>query len=267
MSEIRRLNQVKRTIPTLSARVASIMQAHWRKLFSFIGVPGLFDLTREFARGKTMEWIYQNSGTLGVWLASYKLAGFTVGMIIVILWVVVSVDREARQRESIILDHTGNPYQVRTVSKVWAKGTIAASCALVVFLIYGAYRLYVVTPQSLVEKYPLGYVVFDVDHTSTVFPYESKGLDNWEFDWSTVRIVQDDKHIGFTLPNIRSRGSANWQIVNNQIGGVDKKVGPIFRGQRIWGDRVVALRGEILAIRQNGIVLLLGFTPYMQPAA
>jgi hypothetical protein len=261
VSQRRRLNQIKRTIPSLAARVASFVQKHWRKLFGFIGVPGLFDLIREFGRAKAMEWIYQNLGSFGVWLASYKLAGLTMGIIIVILWVVISVLRETRSRESIILDSSGTPYQIRTVSKAWARSAVTVSFVLVMLLVYGSYRFYKITPQALLEKYPLGYVVFDVDKENSVFPYDTQYiLNDWVFDWSTVKMSERKKNnqdtVWLTLPNIRSRRDPRTVIENNSVGW-PKRVGPI--AVNILRTPTFDMKAEILAVKPNGVMFLIGF--------
>jgi hypothetical protein len=248
-------------MPTLGARVASIVRTLWRKFFGIIGVSGFLDLVREFARGKAMEWIYQNLGSVGVWIASYKLAGFTIGIITVILWLIVSVVKETRARESTILDSGGKPYQIRTLSKAWARSAVAVSCVFVVLLVYGAYRFYRITPQVLLEKYPLGYVIFDVDQENSVFPYDTKYLlDQWDFDWSTVRIEEgkpgNQDIISVTLPNIRPK-SGHGLVMHDAQFEWPKRVGPL--GNSVLRTPQFDMRAEILAIRPKGIVFLIGF--------
>jgi hypothetical protein len=259
MSEIRRVNQTKRTMPpTLSEQVASVMQTHWRKFLGVIGVPGLYDLVREFGRGKAMEWLYQHLGLLGVWLASYKLAGITVGIVIVILWLMLSIVRETRERESIILDHVGNPYQIRRVSKAWARGTVVVLCALVMLLVYGVYRFYYVSPQALLEKYPLGYVIFDVDKSNAVFPYKTRPLlDKWSIDLSGVSVFEPDKeHIaimGLTFQQLE-----RMMVFHDVAATIEKKVGhPVTFIQD--GRSNLKVKIEILRIGQNGTVFVIGF--------
>jgi hypothetical protein len=258
VSELRRVNQAKRTMPALGVQVASIMRAHWRKILGLIGVPTLYDLVREFARAKAMEWIYQHLGSFGVWMASYKLAGLTMGIIVAILWVVVSIFKETRARTSVILDPTGNPYQIRVVSKAWARSALAVSCALVGLLIYGTYRFYVVTPEMLLKKYPLGYVVFDVDHKNSVFPYDTIALDKWDFDWSVVGYKQYGNELAVRFPNIRPKQGPGPIITNARV-NTPKKVGALSV-KVFFSDGVIDLTGEILAIRKNGIVFVIGFT-------
>jgi hypothetical protein len=248
-------------MPTLGAQVASIVQKNWRRIFGFIGVQGLFDLVREFVRGKAMEWIYQNLGSVGIWMASYKLAGLTIGIIIVILWLIASVIKATRERESIILDPTGKPYQIRTAPKAWARSAVVVSCALVIFLVYGTYRFYRVTPQILLEKYPLGYVVFDVDQENAIFPYGTKYLlDRWDFDWSTVKMatgkMDNQDVVWLTLPNIRYKNGRGLIMTDSHVGW-PKRVGPI--GNSVLRTPNFDMRAEILAIGPKGIVFLIGF--------
>lgn len=112
------------------------------------------------------------------------------------------------------------------------------------------------TPDSLSKKYPLGYVIFDVDSSKSVLPYRNEMLQQWNFDWSVVQI-HDETQDGFWLriPDMRSKIGHGF-VLNYNV-RVPKKVGPF--PQTIIRQGTADLKGEILAINDKGIVFLLGF--------
>src|SRR5258708_26438825 len=108
MSDLRRERQVKAMVPSLVYRIISIARNKWKRIFLFLGVPGLADLLREFLRAKTMDWIYERLGPFGLWLLNYKLALFTTALVISLLVIVVAAIRESwKPHESVILDVNG----------------------------------------------------------------------------------------------------------------------------------------------------------------
>jgi len=119
------------------------------------------------------------------------------------------------------------------------------------------------TPKNLLTKYPLGYIIFDVDYMNSVFPYRSQALDAWDFDWSVVKVSplklpgETEDLVGVRLPDIRVKGRPSPLMQNIGVAG-PKKVGA-FPGTA-FSDSVINMKVEILAIRENGIVFLLGFT-------
>jgi len=51
-----------------------------------------------------------------------------------------------------------------------------------------------VSPISLLDKYPLGYVVFGIDRENSLFPYATKSaFDSWDIDWqkSEARLTKN----------------------------------------------------------------------------
>lgn len=111
------------------------------------------------------------------------------------------------------------------------------------------------TPQKLLAKYPLGYVIFDLDYENRVIPYDSKTvMANYELDWSVVRFTKNTStEVEIRLPDARLK-NGNAALTNAVTGGV-KRVGNLggfgIGGLMVWG--------EILAIRKNGIIFLVGF--------
>jgi hypothetical protein len=118
---------------------------------------------------------------------------------------------------------------------------------------------YEVNRQKLLAKYPLGYVIFDLDYRNSVFPYEGQALlDKWEFDWSVVRYTENSPNrIMVQLPDIRLRGGPT--IVKGIITGGPKRVGNLGGGGVFFSDGGIDELAEILAIRDTGIVFLIGF--------
>lgn len=122
-------------------------------------------------------------------------------------------------------------------------------------------------PESLLARYRLGYVIFDIDYRNDVFPYRSKTkLDKYELDWSGVELTPPSgcppshpefcgpDYIAIRMPGIRLKGggggvSGGWKTV------FPKK--PSWQRGMIVND--IAIDSEILAVRKDGIVFLIGF--------
>ena len=111
------------------------------------------------------------------------------------------------------------------------------------------------TPRKLLAKYPLGYVIFDLDYENQVIPYDSKTiLDKYDLDWSVVRFTKNtETHIEIRLPDAKTK-NGDAALTNALTGGV-KKVGNLGG----FGINDLLVWGEILAIGQKGIVFLVGF--------
>ncbi len=111
------------------------------------------------------------------------------------------------------------------------------------------------TPEKLLAKYPLGYVIFDLDYENRVIPYDSKTiLEKYDLDWSVVRFTKNTlTQIEIRLPDARLKNGG--AALSNAITGGTKRVGNL--GGFGIGDLLVW--GEILAITSKGIVFLVGF--------
>jgi hypothetical protein len=117
------------------------------------------------------------------------------------------------------------------------------------------------SPKTLLAKYPLGYVIFDVAYTNTVFPYQSGGLQEYKLDWSVVRITENTPtRISLQLPNLSTKDGK--PLINDASTGGIKRVGNL--GGYIAND--ISVWGEILAIRDSGIVFLVGFQAFHFPS-
>jgi hypothetical protein len=113
--------------------------------------------------------------------------------------------------------------------------------------------------DDLLTKYPLGYVVFDVDYvTNAVTPYETrKGLEAYQFDFRPVRITQNTAdRIAIRLPDLIK--DKKLMITGAETGGW-KRVGNL--GGFMGGDEKGGIMAwaEILAIKGSEITFLVGF--------
>jgi hypothetical protein len=118
--------------------------------------------------------------------------------------------------------------------------------------------------DQLLKRYPLGYVIFDVENVKSVLPYRNEIAKTWHIDWSVVEI-QDETKDGFwlRLPDMRNKNGVG-SFLNSRV-GVPKRVGPF--PQTIMRQGSVDLKGEILAINEGRIVFLLGFVDNGTPAS
>lgn len=127
------------------------------------------------------------------------------------------------------------------------------------------------TPEKLLEKYRLGYVIFDIDYRNDVFPYQSKTLlQKYDLDWTNVGIFNvnlkfpqfkiPDDQIAVRLPDVGLMNRNGNVFRDISVGGT-KKVGPL--GAITVSD--LEISAEILAIRKTGTVFLVGFNPSDAP--
>lgn len=118
-----------------------------------------------------------------------------------------------------------------------------------------------ISREKLLAKFPLGYVIFELDYKDEVFPYSSQViLDKYELDWSVVRFTKNTAtRVRIRLPDFKRKGGGG-AVENVYIEG-PKQVGNIG-GPVIGG---LAMLGEILAVRDKGIVFLVGFVQLKIP--
>ena len=114
-------------------------------------------------------------------------------------------------------------------------------------------------PNRLLQKYSLGYVIFDLTYKSQVTPYETLSVvKNHEVDWSVVKIVQNTKdRIALRLPSFK-RKDGTIEATNNETGG-RKKIGYLGCRYLSTPTEGLAVCGEILAIRGDEVVSLMNF--------
>jgi len=122
------------------------------------------------------------------------------------------------------------------------------------------------SPEKLLVQYPLGYVIFDVDYSDSVFPYHGQALDNWNFDWTKVKImssdwkkahnVMDPSDLFIQMPDVTGKSSGQGQILGTIIAG-PKQVG---RLSGFYSDSKIQIDVDILAISEKGVVFVIGFS-------
>jgi hypothetical protein len=108
--------------------------------------------------------------------------------------------------------------------------------------------------EKLLIKYPLGYKIFELDYQNEIKPYRGQPLlDKYELDWSVVRFTKNTAdQVEIRLPGMRLKDGTG-SITEGVVGG-RKKVGNL--SCMFLHELVVC--GEILTIRDNGIVFLVG---------
>ncbi|HWR14188.1 MAG TPA: hypothetical protein VN577_05140 [Terriglobales bacterium] len=116
--------------------------------------------------------------------------------------------------------------------------------------------------KSLLHKYPLGYVLFDVDYQSHVMPHHaSSTLERYDLDWNVVTFRQlGGGQIEMRLPDVRLKGGP--LLLGNIVTGGSLHVGDF--GGALFTDRNgqgVMMFAELLGIRKTGAVFLIGFEP------
>lgn len=121
------------------------------------------------------------------------------------------------------------------------------------------------TSEKLLARYPLGYVIFEADYENMVLPYKAqKILDKWDFDWSRVKLTDiSGNRAEITMPTIRDKKGTVTFDGNSMTG--EKKLGPFPPNVALFTDGTIVMKAEILAIRDRGIVFLIGFTPFVPP--
>ncbi len=119
------------------------------------------------------------------------------------------------------------------------------------------------SPEKLREKYPLGYFIFELEYVNN--PEKARLLKseigNYELDWTTVKFQSNTRDsVGIYLPDVRQKTGK--PLLTHILMGGTKKVGNmsgiLINDMIVWG--------EILQIRQTGIVFLVGFTRSPNPS-
>lgn len=116
--------------------------------------------------------------------------------------------------------------------------------------------------DKLLEKYPLGYVIYDVDYvTDAVTPLDvRKGLEAYQFDFRTVHVTAVGNQIAVQLPDLIK--DKQLVLKGNRTGG-PKRVGDL--GGYFMADKDgvgVQVWGEILAINGSDITFLVGLEKF-----
>lgn len=111
------------------------------------------------------------------------------------------------------------------------------------------------TPKILLEKFPLGYAIFEIDYRNDVFLYDNKLVDKYELNWDVAGLKKiTPERYEFRLPDIKSK-DGNRGMRNIIISG------PIVIGGLEGGVHIgtLAIGCRVLDIKRNGIVFLVYF--------
>lgn len=115
-------------------------------------------------------------------------------------------------------------------------------------------------PEVLLERYPLGYVIYELGYNNHIVPYAQRKLDDYEFDWKVARILRTtDNQVEIILPNIRNRANTGARInLDNSTATLRKQAGAISNLIELPD---IGISVEVVAVRETGIVFLIGFKP------
>lgn len=112
-------------------------------------------------------------------------------------------------------------------------------------------------PNKLLEKYPLGYAIYELTYTGQFAPLETRSvLNKYEkIDWSQAKVIENTKdRVTLRLPDLKRKDGTVG--VTEGITGGPKKVGLLGCAFIAVENEGLAACGEILAIREAGIVFL-----------
>jgi hypothetical protein len=117
-------------------------------------------------------------------------------------------------------------------------------------------------------KYPLGYIVFDIDHSNSVLPYRHELTDDYEISWEGVGI-EDDESGFIKIKMVTVRDKLQPESPGYTLGAYGpKKVGTLgaftYLPKGNW-QRAIVIKSEILAIRKSGTVFVVGLEPLRLP--
>jgi len=117
-------------------------------------------------------------------------------------------------------------------------------------------------------KYPLGYIVFDIDHSNSVLPYKHELTDDYDVDWNGVRLI--DSGSGFIvvkMPTLRDKLQPDSIGFDLRASG-RREIGTLgaftYIPQGNW-ERAIVVKTEILAVRKSGTVFVVGLEPLRLP--
>ncbi len=109
--------------------------------------------------------------------------------------------------------------------------------------------------KELLKKYPLGYIIFEVNYQNSVFPYDRQLLEQYDLDWSVVGFTKiTEESYDLRLPDMQRRGYPT-TIKNVHISG--RKQASKYANGVALGE--LMMLSQIIAVRETGIVFLVGF--------
>jgi hypothetical protein len=110
-------------------------------------------------------------------------------------------------------------------------------------------------PERLLEKYPNGYVIYEINYSNKVFPYGKQRLEDFEINWEPTQIVGvSDQFVDIQLPDISNADLG--LVFYGNMAQVPKRVGGTVN---MIGIGPLSETVELVAIRETGFVFLIGF--------
>jgi hypothetical protein len=220
----RQAERLAKSQPDFSSRLIFRVRNHSKKLFAVLGLGGLLDLVKEHIKGKIMDRLLDKLGELGAFIHGYPVAFFSIGLILVLLWLLGSAVRESLiQVDSTIVGHDGKPFQIPRLDRRWTIGFGIVVLICLGIIGYTGYEYSRTAP--LLSEFPLGYVIFETDSvTQAVMPLEVRdGFENFKVNFSTVRVLENTPtQITLQLPDIvskESKDSPAFGIVGGTVSG------------------------------------------------
>jgi hypothetical protein len=260
MSDIRRKRQIERVTPDLGTRIILAIQRRIRWVIGLVLGAGAADFFKGWIGGNAMDRLFGHFGSLGIFVLRYKFAVLTLAIIVILLWLAWVALREAYiSQESIIADYQGMPFRVTHVSKKWANWFLVSVVVCILFVGYGVIDYY--HSSFLLNTYPLGYVIFDMDTVSgAVTPMETRrGMEAYQFDFRPVRILENTPtRITIQLPDVLKNHVS--LVTGARIGG-DRATMQKFGSGYLFSDgkdQIWAV-GQVLRYEGERIVWVLGF--------
>lgn len=111
-------------------------------------------------------------------------------------------------------------------------------------------------PERILERYPLGYVIYELNYSNQVFPYANRLLKGYVIDWPSTQILHvSEKTVTIQIPNITNPETR--LTFNRMRVTLPREVGASMGAIGIDG---INESVEIVAIRETGFVFLIGFT-------
>jgi len=109
--------------------------------------------------------------------------------------------------------------------------------------------------SRLMQKYPLGYCLFAIEHKEIIIPYKSRLESEFEIIWNKAKVLElTAKKVRIQLPDIHDNISGI-KIENNRT-VIARRVGSIFG---VFGGPRYRILTEVVANSEKGVIVALGF--------
>jgi hypothetical protein len=116
-------------------------------------------------------------------------------------------------------------------------------------------KLDITNHDNLIQKYPLGYILFAIDHTKSIIPYNSDIKKRYRVDWDTASITSlSQERIEINLPNISDKVDGG--VLEEGYAIIPRIVGYIAHHLN-WEE--ISILSEVLFDNNKEVIILLGF--------